>query len=37
MTELLRGLASVIEGEAGLVWAIVIIVVGLVLTTGALR
>ena len=37
LTALLRGLSNVIEGEGGLVWAIVIIVVGLVLTTGALR
>jgi formate hydrogenlyase subunit 3/multisubunit Na+/H+ antiporter MnhD subunit len=37
LTALLRGLSNVIEGEGGLVWAIVIIVVGLVLSTGALR
>ncbi len=36
-TALLRGLASVIEGEGGLIWVIVIVIVGVVLTSGALK
>ncbi|MBI5566570.1 MAG: hypothetical protein HY870_16840 [Chloroflexi bacterium] len=36
-TTLLRGLASVIEGEGGLIWVIVIVIVGVVLTSGALK
>lgn len=37
LTAVLRGLAGVIEGEGGLIWAIIIVVVGLVLTSGALK
>lgn len=37
LTALLRGLASVIEGEGGLIWVIVIVIVGVVLTSGALK
>jgi formate hydrogenlyase subunit 3/multisubunit Na+/H+ antiporter MnhD subunit len=36
-TALLRGLASVIEGEGGLIWVIVIVIVGVVLTSGAVK
>jgi len=36
-TALLRGLASVIEGEGGLIWVIVIVIIGVVLTSGALK
>lgn len=36
-TTLLRGLASVIEGEGGLIWVIVIVIIGVVLTSGALK
>jgi hypothetical protein len=36
-TALLRGLAGVIEGEGGLIWVIVIVIVGVVLTSGALK
>jgi formate hydrogenlyase subunit 3/multisubunit Na+/H+ antiporter MnhD subunit len=36
-TTLLRGLASVIEGEGGVIWVIVIVIVGVVLTSGALK
>lgn len=37
LTTVLRGLASVIEGEGGLIWAIIIIIVGLVLNTGVFK
>jgi formate hydrogenlyase subunit 3/multisubunit Na+/H+ antiporter MnhD subunit len=36
-TALLRGLAGVIEGDGGLIWVIVIVIVGVVLTSGALK
>lgn len=37
LTGLLRGLAGVIEGEGGLIWVIIIVIVGVVLTSGALK
>ena len=37
LTDLLRGLASVIEGEGGLIWVMIIVIVGVVLTSGALK
>jgi NADH:ubiquinone oxidoreductase subunit 5 (subunit L)/multisubunit Na+/H+ antiporter MnhA subunit len=37
LTDVLRGLASVIEGEGGLIWAIIIVIVGLVLSSGSLK
>ncbi len=36
-TDILRGLAGVIEGEGGLIWVVVIVIVGVVLTSGALK
>ena len=32
-----RGLAGVIEGEGGLIWVIIIVIVGVVLTGGVLK
>jgi NADH:ubiquinone oxidoreductase subunit 2 (subunit N) len=34
---LLRSLAGVIEGEGGLIWVMIIVIVGVVLTSGALK
>ncbi len=36
-TDVLRGVAGIIEGEGGLIWVIVIVIVGVVLTSGALK
>jgi hypothetical protein len=37
LTSLLRSLAGVIEGEGGLIWVMIIVIVGVVLTSGALK
>ena len=37
ITRFVRGIASLIEGEGGLVWALVVIVVAVVLTSGAIK
>ena len=37
MTAFLRGLGSVFEGEGGLIWVMILVIVGLVLTSGALK
>jgi hypothetical protein len=37
MTGLLRGLSGVVEGEGGLIWSMIFVIVGLVLAAGALK
>jgi NADH:ubiquinone oxidoreductase subunit 2 (subunit N) len=37
LTAVVRGLATVIEGEGGLIWAMIVVIIGLVLTSGALK
>ncbi len=37
MTELLRAIALMIEGEGGLIWALIVVIIGLVLTSGVLK
>jgi hypothetical protein len=37
MTALLRGLGNMFEGEGGLIWVMILVIVGLVLTSGALK
>jgi hypothetical protein len=37
MAGLLRGLSIIVEGEGGLIWSMILVIVGLVLATGAVK